>query len=117
MRKRRGSRASVQVVENGRTFPGIFGDWFFRLPLILAAALLLRLGFLLHYVAHRPHQALGAIPFLFEPGNIAFSIAGGHGFASPFRVETGPTAWMTPVWPYLLAGIFRIFGTYTFRAF
>jgi hypothetical protein len=87
------------------------------LPLILIAALLLRLGFLLNYVNHRPRQALGAIPFLFEPGNIAFSIASGHGFASPFRVETGPTAWMTPVWPYLLAAIFRVFGKYTFAAF
>ncbi len=37
--------------------------------------------------------------------------------ASPFRVPTGPTAWMTPVYPALLAGVFRVFGTYTFPSF
>lgn len=87
------------------------------LPLIVLAALGLRLYLLRDYVMHHPRQALGAIPFLFEPGNIAYSLAGGHGFASPFRVGTGPTAWMTPVWPLFLAAIFRVFGTYTFQAF
>jgi hypothetical protein len=84
---------------------------------LILAALGLRLGFLLNYVNHHPHQALAAIPFLFEPGNIAYSLVNGHGFGSPFRVDTGPTAWMTPVWPMLLAGIFRFFGSYTFPAF
>jgi hypothetical protein len=87
------------------------------LPAIMLTALSLRLYFLLDYIAHRSPKALGAIPFLFEPGNIAYSLAGGHGFASPFRVETGPTAWMTPVWPLFLAAIFRVFGAYTFEAF
>src|SRR5947209_10047508 len=84
---------------------------------VVLAALGLRLGFLLNYVNHHPHQALAAIPFLFEPGNIAYSLVNGHGFGSPFRVDTGPTAWMAPVWSMVLAGIFRIFGSYTFSAF
>lgn len=88
-----------------------------RLVPILAVALLLRLAFLWQYQHDKPHQALGAIPFLFEPGNIAYSLAQGHGFSSPFRVETGPTAWMTPVYPLILAAIFRVFGVYTFQAF
>lgn len=87
------------------------------LSLILLAAFLLRLYFLANYVQTHNHRALGAIPFLFEPGNIAYSLATGHGFASPFRVETGPTAWMTPVYPGLLAALFHFFGTYTFDAF
>jgi 4-amino-4-deoxy-L-arabinose transferase-like glycosyltransferase len=49
----------------------------------------------------------------FEAGKIAYSIASGHGFSSPLFEETGPTAWMTPVYPYLIAGVFKIFGTYT----
>ncbi len=57
------------------------------------------------------------VPFLFESGNIAHSLAVGNGFSSPFRVETGPTAWMPPVYPLLLAGVFRIFGVYTFHSF
>jgi hypothetical protein len=88
-----------------------------RLALITVAALGIRLYFFNQYVHQHPKQALAAIPFLFEPGNIAYSLALGHGFGSPFRVDTGPTAWMTPLYPMVLAGIFRIFGNYTFPAF
>jgi 4-amino-4-deoxy-L-arabinose transferase-like glycosyltransferase len=84
---------------------------------ILAVALGVRLLFLYDYVRQNPHHALGVIPFLFESGDIAVSLATGHGFSSPFRVPTGPTAWMTPVYPFVLAGIFRIFGVYTFRSY
>jgi hypothetical protein len=86
------------------------------LPLIVAVALLLRLAFVWDYQAHTPHRALRAIPFLFESGNIAYSLASGHGFGSPLRVDTGPTAWMTPLYPLLLSFIMRIFGIYTFQS-
>ena len=45
-----------------------------------------------------------------EASNIARSIVSGKGFSSPFGADTGATAWLTPVYPYLLAGVFRIFG-------
>jgi hypothetical protein len=86
------------------------------LPLILVVALGMRLAFAWDYQAHLPHRALGAIPFLFESGNIAYSLAQGHGFGSPFRVDTGPTAWMTPLYPVLLGGIMRAFGIYTYQS-
>ena len=86
------------------------------LPLILVAALIIRLGFAWDYQSHTPHRALAAIPFLFESGNIAFSLASGHGFGSLLRVPTGPTAWMTPLYPLLLSGIMRLFGVYTFQS-
>jgi hypothetical protein len=82
--------------------------------LIVAAAL--RAGYAWDYQRNLPHRALGSIPFLFESGNIAASLAAGHGFGSPFRVDTGPTAWMTPLYPLLLSAIMRIFGTYTFAS-
>ena len=85
--------------------------------LILAVALLLRVGFLYQFQHEHPKQAVSVIPFLFESGNIAHSLAVGAGFSSPFRVNTGGTAWMPPVYPLLLAGIFRIFGPYTFPSF
>ena len=78
--------------------------------LILAVALLLRVGFLYQFQHEHPKQAASVIPFLFESGNIAHSLAVGAGFSSPFRVNTGPTAWMPPIYPLLLAGVFRIFG-------
>lgn len=51
--------------------------------------------------------------FGFETGRIARSIAEGHGFGNPFFVQTGPTAYLTPVYPYLVAGVFKLFGVYT----
>jgi 4-amino-4-deoxy-L-arabinose transferase-like glycosyltransferase len=83
---------------------------------ILLVALALRLGFMWQYQLIHPKQAVSVIPFLFESGNIAHSLATGTGFSSPFRLDTGPTAWMTPAYPLLLAGIFRLFGAYTFHA-
>ncbi|MGB6484348.1 MAG: glycosyltransferase family 39 protein [Candidatus Acidiferrales bacterium] len=87
------------------------------LILILIVAFALRVAFAWNYVGQHSHQALSVIPFMFESSNIAVSLARGHGFGSPFRVSTGPTAWMTPVYPWLLAGVFRIFGTYTFYSY
>jgi len=85
--------------------------------LILAIALLPRVGYLWSYTHEYPRQAVSVVPFLFESGNIAHSLAAGNGFSSPFRVDTGPTAWLPPIYPLLLAGIFRTFGSYTFHSF
>ncbi|MGO9640564.1 MAG: ArnT family glycosyltransferase [Candidatus Acidiferrales bacterium] len=51
--------------------------------------------------------------FGFETGRIARSIAEGHGFGNPMFIETGPTAWLTPVYPFLLAASFKVFGVYS----
>lgn len=100
-----------------RSVSKTFRNWLASLPLILIVALGLRLTFAWDYSRHNSRQAVSVIPFLFESGNIAYSLAIGNGFGSPFHVDTGPTAWMTPVYPLLLAGVFRIFGTYTFHSF
>ena len=52
-----------------------------------------------------------------ETGNIAHSLVLGKGFSDVFGQGTGATAWLTPVYPLLLAGIFRIFGIFTVKAF
>ncbi len=96
--------------------PG-FRAAFQKLWLIVAVAFCLRLALILLYEANTSKQALSVIPFLFEPGNIAYSLAHGHGFSSPLRVETGPTAWMTPVYPLILAAIFKLWGSYTYPAY
>ena len=84
---------------------------------ILAVALLLRTLFAWYYIHGRTEHALGVIPFLSEPGNIAHSLALGQNFSSPFLVNTGPTAWVAPVYPAMLAGVFRLFGVYTYHSF
>ncbi len=56
-------------------------------------------------------------PFGWETGRIARSIAIGQGFSSPFTLHsTGPTAWIAPIYPYILAGVFKIFGVYTYTS-
>jgi hypothetical protein len=99
-----------------RTFINAFRTAAASLWLIMLVALAIRLGYMWQFQHIHPRQGVSVIPFLFESGNIAHSLATGHGFSSPFRVDTGPTAWMTPLFPLLLAGIFRLFGAYTFHA-
>src|ERR1700674_1174249 len=52
-------------------------------------------------------------PFSYENGRVARSIVEGRGFSSPLFEDTGASAWMTPLYPYVTAGVFKIFGTYT----
>ena len=51
--------------------------------------------------------------FGWETGRIAHAIVSGHGFASPLFGVEGSTAWMGPVYPLLLAAVFRVLGTFT----
>ena len=51
--------------------------------------------------------------FGWEMGWTARSIALGQGFSSPFLPISGPTALVPPIYPYLLAGVFRLFGIYS----
>jgi 4-amino-4-deoxy-L-arabinose transferase-like glycosyltransferase len=49
-----------------------------------------------------------------ESARIAWSVASGFGFSSPWpRTPLLPTAVEPPVYPYLLAGIFKVAGTYS----
>ncbi|MBZ5719827.1 MAG: glycosyltransferase family 39 protein [Acidobacteriia bacterium] len=80
---------------------------------MVLAALVIRLavmGFLYpeQLDPERDHWRFG-----YETGRIARSIVTGQGFSSPLFAYTGPTAWMTPVYPYMVAGVFKVFGIYT----
>jgi len=57
-----------------------------------------------------PHWHFG---FGYETGAVAFSLATGHGFSSPFGGSTGPTAWLAPLYPALCAVVFKAFGCFT----
>src|SRR6185437_15050777 len=48
-----------------------------------------------------------------ELGALAHSILIGHGLASPFGGSTGPSAFLPPGYPALIACIFRLFGSYS----
>ena len=51
--------------------------------------------------------------FGWEMGRIGRSLAQGQGFSNPFNTPTGPTAWEPPLYPFLIAGVFKLFGIYT----
>jgi hypothetical protein len=56
-------------------------------------------------------------PYAFEAGRIAESIASGRGFSSPLAtVQTGATAWLCPVFPCLMAGVFRVWGIFSLKS-
>jgi 4-amino-4-deoxy-L-arabinose transferase-like glycosyltransferase len=46
-------------------------------------------------------------------GRIGQSLAAGNGYGNPFVDPSGPTAWEPPLYPFLIAGIFKLFGIYT----
>jgi hypothetical protein len=87
------------------------------LLLILVVAFAARLAFAWDQARQIPEAALALAPFENETGSIAHSLAMGKGFSNPFFRDTGPTAWLTPVYPLLVAAAFKLFGIFTIRAF
>src|SRR3984957_9648435 len=85
--------------------------------LIVAAAVVCRVGYAYQQSREIPARVLAWVPFEQEAGNIAMALATGKGFSSPMRRDTGPTAWLTPVYPLIIAGIFFVFGVSTLHAF
>lgn len=69
-------------------------------------------------LAHTYRFRLGEDHFHFgyEMGRIARALVTGYGYADPFRGHTGPTTWVGPLYPLLLAGVFKISGVYTLRS-
>lgn len=55
--------------------------------------------------------------FGYEMGQIAASLALGDGFRWPeWGALQGPTAWMPPIYPFLMGATFKIFGIYSHQA-
>jgi hypothetical protein len=82
--------------------------------LILAAALVARLLILLDVCTRYPHDWLYQRGI--EMGLLANSLVQGLGYSSPFGGATGPTAFIAPGYPTLIAGIFLLLGSYTFAS-
>jgi hypothetical protein len=77
-------------------------------------ALVARLLILWFVVTRFPHNWLYSRGI--ELGTLAQSLVAGRGLSSPFGGSTGPTALLAPGYPAVIALLFRIFGSFTFRA-
>src|SRR5215470_1237202 len=89
------------------------GRWRNSIFFIVLVAFLLRVAVITAGHTYRITPRRDHFQFGWEMGRIARSIANGEGFSSPTDLPTGPSAWAPPVYPYILAGIFKLFGSYT----
>jgi len=89
--------------KRGRLGATLGSPWF-----VVAVAFVVRLVVLRVY--HYYHDAgIVRLPTIgTESGKVAFSIATGKGFAGLWYGLDGPTAWISPVYPYLLAAVYKL---------
>ena len=80
---------------------------------IVAIALLLRVGWIVVGHTYKFKSTDNNFGFGWEMGRIGASLASGRGFSDPFGPLTGPTAWEPPLYPYLVGGVFQVFGIYS----
>ena len=81
--------------------------WIFVIALVLRVVLIF-FGHTYKFYDHNHNFSFG-----WEMGSVGRSLAAGEGFSSPFGQATGPTAWEPPLYPYLIAGVFKVFGIYS----
>lgn len=80
---------------------------------MVAIGFTLRFGYILIAHTYKFKTLDNNFSFGFEMGRIGRALATGRGFADPFEGQTGPTAWEPPLYPYLIAGVFRLTGVYS----
>ncbi|MGA9814163.1 MAG: glycosyltransferase family 39 protein, partial [Terriglobales bacterium] len=102
---------SPAVAENSAA--GARRSWTHSIFFIVLVAFLLRIAVITIGHTYRITPRRDHFQFGWEMGRIARSIATGQGFSSPTDLSTGPSAWAPPVYPYILAGVFRLFGVYS----
>src|SRR6202162_3625651 len=86
------------------------------LTFIVVVAIAARMTFAWDQAHKIPPDVLAIVPFQQETGNIAYSLAQGQGFGGVFRTDTGPTAWLAPIYSINIAGLFKNFCVFTTTA-
>jgi 4-amino-4-deoxy-L-arabinose transferase-like glycosyltransferase len=80
---------------------------------MVVVAFALRFGWIVVAHTYKFKTLDNNFSFGWEMGRIGRSLAEGQGFSNPFNETTGPTAWEPPLYPFLIAGVFKLFGVYT----
>ena len=88
--------------------------WYER-PLAPALAIVLICGIAVLLRPEAPFRGMDIVEeSRWESAQIAYSLFAGHGFSSPFHgAQSGPTAWFPPVYVWITAALYRLFGVYT----
>jgi hypothetical protein len=81
--------------------------------LMVLIAFVVRVGWISLAHTYRIRTTEHNFGFGWEIGRIAYSLAHGMGFSSPFGGNTGPSAWTAPVYPWIVSIAFRAFGSYS----
>ena len=107
----------IQHVDRARRFFGADGDRVKAPWRLFWVALAVRLAYMTLAHTYRIKPLEDHFAFGFEAGRIAQALATGYGYADSFSNvyirHTGPTAWLPPAYPLLLAAVFKVFGVYT----
>jgi hypothetical protein len=89
----------------------------FRAPwVIFWVAFAVRVAAILIGRTYRLPTVMDHFEYGWEVGRIARSLVQGHGYANPFNGVSGPTAWLSPLYPLVVALGFKLFGVYTHAA-
>jgi len=92
------------------TLEGVGGGTPWR---IFWVGLIIRLLYITLAHTYRVRPTRDHFEYGWEAGRIARALATGYGYSDPFVGHTGPTTWLPPLFPLLLAGVFKVFGVYT----
>ena len=86
----------------------------FRAPLLLFwTGLLVRVAYITLAHTYRFSPFEDHFTFGYEMARVARALVTGYGYADPFSGHTGPTAWVPPLYPLLIAAVFKVAGIYT----
>jgi 4-amino-4-deoxy-L-arabinose transferase-like glycosyltransferase len=77
---------------------------------LFVAALVLRIGAMLALGEHRHAAGASAWDWGHEAASLAKSLVDGHVYGDPWGKGTGPSSWLTPPYPALLALLIAAFG-------
>src|SRR5271166_417079 len=89
----------------------------FRAPLILFwTGLFIRVLYITIAHTYRFSSFEDHFTFGYEMARVARALVTGFGYADPFSGHTGPTAWVPPLYPLLIAAVFKLTGIYTLKS-
>ncbi len=110
------TRIMKMLTRAGRFF-NVQGDGMKAPQRIFWVAFAVRLLYMTLAHTYRVRGAEEHFDFAWEAGRIAKALATGYGYSDPFASSllphTGPTAWLPPFYPLLVAAVFRLFGVYS----